>query len=309
MSVNLKQLWEESFMSFTSLLRFFFVSNKFISLERITSKESNDCVILGNGPSLTPFIDKYKDDIDDKVKICVNYFVRSEFYELLQPDYYVICSPEYWRGEKKKGWSEDRVKTFELIAERTKWPLIFYVPKLADNYQEWKKIIGKNPNIKIKYFNNVPIEGFSWFRNMLYQFNFGMPRPHNVLVPSLMIAIGLNYRNVFLTGADHSWLKELNVTEDNVTLLRQRHFYEEQKTHVKSTFSDGKAKPMYYGGSERERKLHDVLEKFYYSFKAYWEIKDYAENSGTKVYNLTLDSYIDAFDKITLDGFSVKETH
>ncbi|MFT4662387.1 MAG: hypothetical protein ACI8XB_002677, partial [Patiriisocius sp.] len=261
-------------------------------------------VILGNGPSLNEFVESSEDFLATRSKLAVNYFVRSEFYQRLKPNYYLITSPEFWKKEEKEGWSEDRMKTFELLADRTDWDLVFYVPKLAEKHHKWKGIIEANKNIEIRYFNNIPIEGFVFFRNWAFKNNLGMPRPHNVIIPSLMMSINMKYSRIFLAGSEHSWLKELNVTEDNVTLLSQKHFYEKQSSHVKSIHSNVKEKPMYYGGSKNKRPLHDVLEKFYFTFRAYWEIKDFATKKNVSIYNLTKDSYIDAYDKKSTHDFT-----
>lgn len=296
---SLKQTWEGLFLSITTILRMLFLSRFNTRFERSTAHDA--CVILGNGPSLNTFLKDHEDFLADKSIACVNYFVRSkEDFVRLKPEHYIIVSPEYWRGEEKEGWHEDRLKTFALIAELTTWKLTLFVPMLARKYEEWKSIIHQNKNITINYFNNTPLEGFRPLRHFGYKTRLGMPRPHNVLVGALFVGISLNYEKLFIAGAEHSWLKELHVTQDNRVMLSQKHFYEDKSNHVKSVFSDGTSRPMYKGGSKKERRLHEVLEKFYFTFRSYWELNDYAEEKGIKIYNLTQDSYIDAFDRYVL---------
>jgi len=259
-----------------------------------------DCVILGNGPSLNDFIEHHKWFLRDKDIVAVNYFVRSEFFTQLKPNYYVITSPEYWKKDEKEGWSADRFITFELLVERTNWPMRLFVPNLARKDEKWKAFMQQNENIDIIYFNNVTVAGFKSFRHWAYRHNLGMPRPHNVVIPALIFMINNTYENIYLTGVEHSWIKELTVTENNDVLLSQKHFYEYQKSHVKSVFSDGKPKPMYIGESAKPRRLHEVLIKFYYTFQAYWQIKAYADIRNVRVHNLTMDSFIDAFPKFKL---------
>jgi len=301
---KLKYFWENGFLTLTSFFRVIFQSKKFLRFPKVKSAETDDIVILGNGPSLNEFVENNESFLANRSMLAVNYFVRSEFYERLKPNFYLITSPEFWKKEEKAGWTKDREKTFHLLAERTSWHMVFHVPKLAKKHQKWKDIIQTNKNIEIRYFNNIPIEGFTGFRNWGFKNNLGMPRPHNVLIPSLVISINMQYKKIFLAGADHSWLKEINVTEDNVTLLRQKHFYEKQASFVKSVYSNGKEQPMYYGGSKNVRPLHDVLEKFYFTFRSYWEIKKYAAKQNVSIFNLTKDSYIDAFDKKSTNDFT-----
>ena len=47
----------------------------------------------------------------------------------------------------------------------------------------------------------------------------------------------------------------------------------------------------------RPRKLHEILRKFYLSFKGYWEINSYAEKKGVQIINSSETSMIDAFPK------------
>jgi hypothetical protein len=116
-----------------------------------------------------------------------------------------------------------------------------------------------------------------------------MPRPHNVLIPSIMIALSLGFKKIFLFGADHSWLKDIWVDEENNVLLQQKHFYDIDKAKPRHMDYLGKGK----------RKMHEVLIKFYHSFKGYFEIDAYGKNQGKTIYNCTPGSYIDAFDRLS----------
>lgn len=113
-----------------------------------------------------------------------------------------------------------------------------------------------------------------------------MPRPHNVIIPSLMCGIWMGYKNIGLLGAEHSWLPTITVNDNNQVLLNHQHFYDD----------GAKVNVMTYEG-RRTRKLHEVLEKFYFSFRSYWIIQSFAEKQGVKITNFTPNSYIDAFPK------------
>jgi hypothetical protein len=116
----------------------------------------------------------------------------------------------------------------------------------------------------------------------------GMPRPHNVLIPSLMIGIWTGYKSINIYGADHSWLPMIKVLENNVPVLSQNHFYDKNIQEHKPMTKKGVGK----------RKLHEILHKFYLSFKAYHMIDKMAKKQEIKIVNLTKDSFIDAFDRI-----------
>jgi hypothetical protein len=257
---------------------------------RLGSYKSHECVILGNGPSLSSSIESNRDFMQGKELICVNFFPESPLYTALQPRIFITAAPELWRTGVSPELSERGKALFKTMVERTSWPLHFYIPKNASHYKEWRNIIAQNPNIRIFYFNNTPVEGFRFFRHCCFNRKLGMPRPHNVLIPSLMIAIQTRFRRVFLFGADHSWLPEISVDDDNRVLINQKHFYDEGKTTPQ---------PMHKGG-KGERKLHEVLMKFVYSFEGYFTIRQYAEYKHTQILNCTPGSFIDAFDRYKL---------
>lgn len=259
--------------------------------------ESIDCVILANGPSLKEFLRDFKGFLKGKAVVCVNNFVRTAAFTDVKPDYYVLAATDFWQSEEKAGWQEERYRIFEELALLTAWPMVLLVPALARKHEEWQRPIRENSNIQIVYFNNTPVEGLPAFRRFCLNQGLGMPRPHNVLVASLSLALMMRFSTIYVTGADHSWLKEIMVTDDNRVFLSQKHFYDDQ---LQSKIYTAEARPMYAGSTQEERKLHEVLHKFYYSFRSYWELKEYAQSIGTRIINLTPDSYIDAFERQSL---------
>lgn len=267
----------------------------------VAKKNSDDLLILGNGPSLTKDMDQIRRLSKTRDVLGVNYFVATnEFFEL-KPKYHVIVSQQYWAKDDNEGWDNDRKRIFQILKEKVDWELQLFVPIIASKATEWRLFISQNPNIKLNFFNLTPLDGNpSFFKNSLRNFK-ACPRPHNVLIPSILIGINLGYKKCYLSGADHSWIPELFVTKDNVPMMAQKHFYADQLKSLNSTLLSDNAKPVFDENSLTPKKLHDILQKFYYSFRSYWFLKEYAELQGTKIYNLTEGSYIDAFDKISYD--------
>ena len=66
-------------------------------------------------------------------------------------------------------------------------------------------------------------------------------------------------------------------------------------------------KPEDYFDRKEARKLHEILHKFYLSFKGYFDIKAYAKKKGVSIINLTKGSFIDAFEKKPLSSFINKD--
>jgi len=263
-----------------------------------------DAVLLGNGPSLKDFLTNDRAFLEGKSVFCVNNFVRTAAFSVVKPQYYVLAATDFWQQEEKKGWQEERMRIFDELADKTQWPMVFLVPVLAKKHEHWKAIIGRNTNIQLVYFNNTPVEGFPGFIKFCLNRGWGMPRPHNVLVATLSLALMMRFNKIYITGADHSWLNEVFVTEDNRVFLSQKHFYDDQ---LQTATYNSKARPMYVGSTARERKLHEILQKWYYSFRSYWQLKDYAESTSSKIVNLTPKSYIDAFQRQTVKELELND--
>lgn len=281
-----------TFLSIFKMLFFTSGDNKF----PIKGKQG-ELVILGNGPSLKELLDTQIDYLKSKDLLCVNYFARTEEYTLLKPEIYVICSPEYFTQEDKQDFAVERQLTLDTIAEKTSWPMTFCIPAIAKKNDFWKTKFKDHPFIRIFHMTTTPIEGFKGFEHWAFRKMLGMPRPHNVLIPSIYLAISLDYKEIEIAGADHSWLQEIYVDSDNEVLLSQKHFYDKQASKQKHYRDATIAQPMYHGGSKDSRKLHEVLEKFYYTFRAYWTLRSFAESKGKVLTNITPNSYIDAFQR------------
>lgn len=283
-----------SFVRIILLNRFF--------LKQIEKKpDTESLVILGNGPSLKTFLTSHRSFCEGKATLCVNFFARTKEYADIKPDYYLIISPEFFVKEQKKEWAEDRMEILRAIARYTNWPMQLILPAIAKGNKDWQAIFEKNKFIKIRYVNNTPLEGWDRLIFPLFLRNFGMPRPHNVLIPAILNGIRLEFEKVFLVGADHSWIPNIVVDTKNNVLITQKHFYDDQTVNEKIDKNKPVPAPMYKGASLQKRKLHEVLEKFYFSFRSYWTLRRFAEKNHVKIINLTINSFIDAFPKKNID--------
>ncbi len=270
-----------------SLLRIALLSKPFKQIKDI--KKSSSIVILTNGPSLNQSITSHWSFLDGKELLCVNFFPNTMYYEQLKPSYYVVSAPELWIDHAKPPYPQLSQELFENIAQKTSWSLYLFIPYAAKKYKTWQKKVALNSNIRIRYFNPTPVDGFKWFCQWAYSCQLGMPRPHNVLIPSLLLSIKLGFKQIFILGADHSWLKEITVDDNNQVLVNQKHFYDEDVS-----------KPQPMNKLKGTRKLHEVLIKFVYAFKGYHDIEYFARKKGVIIYNATPVSFIDAFERISL---------
>lgn len=287
---------------FKNVSQFFFSLLKIGLLSKLKSKHKrykvnkDEVIILANGPSLND--DMANPDFVSKVKesdsACVNHFAKSEYFKILKPKYYILAAPEFWAKGVDDFYSNFRLDVFNDIAKNTAWKMLLFVPFEAKKNLFWKKIIGENEQITVVYFNHTALEGSRRVLNFFFNKKLGMPRLHNILGPSLMNMIWLGYKKIYLSGVDHSWIPLIHVTEDNVAMVGQPHFYD----------ADAKPEPM--RRFENQRKLFEILEKFQLTFKGYFYIKDYADSSGVEIINLTKGSFIDAFKRETIGNYTAE---
>ena len=260
-------------------------------------KRDKDLVILGNGPSLVGSLKKHKDFLSDKDLMCVNHFPRTEFYEQLRPAYYMSIAPDLWLDDIDKQFVEQSNILFDEMAKKTTWKIQFFFPYEARKYKRWQKKLLTNKNINIIYINQIPSEGWKFFRHWVFRHNLGMPRPHNVMIPSIFTGLNLGYKKIYLIGADHSWLPEITVNEDNIALINQKHFYDIEDSKHQTLDKRGKG----------HRRLHEILHKFMLAFAGYFVLKEYAESLNAEIFNATPNSYIDAFDRIDLNKINTTD--
>ena len=156
--------------------------------------------------------------------------------------------------------------------------------------KEWQPLLAGNPHIKLYIYNTTPIEGFQVFCNWIFRKGWGVPRPHNVLIPSIAMGLRLPFKKIYLAGADHSWLPEITVTDDNVVLMHQKHFYDQNKSQAETVKQE----------NLNSARLHIILYHMHVAFKSYFILEAYARRLGKEIINVTPGSYIDAFKRMKL---------
>lgn len=288
--MNLQKLSEfvlKIFQTLFSILKIILLSKYFTKLKN-NNLLSEECIILANGPCLKKDLEINYDYINNRIKFCVNFFALSDEYEKLKPEYYVLSAPEFWLKKTTDYFKNQRKKLIDNLISKTAWKITLLIPHQAKN-STFIKSISINKKIKIKYYNNTPVEGIQKIINWLYKLNLGMPRPHNVLIPSIFLALNIGFKKIFIFGADHSWHEEIRVNEINEVTVNHSHFYDKPEVRMPMYKLDGK-----------EYHIHDIFRKLHYAFKGYFVIKDYAEFLGAKIYNASSKSYIDAFERILI---------
>ena len=242
---------------------------------------TNQLIILGNGPSLRTNLDNDLDLLRSADTLAVNFAANTPEFSEIQPTYYLLADPHFF---DKAGEDPNVGRLIENLNSIT-FPMTLFVPagaRKADSYFH-------NHNLTVKHFSFTAVEGYTWFENAMMNSHRGMPRPRNVLIPSIMVGIWLGYKEIYLLGADHSWLKTLSVNDRNEVVSIQPHFYKEDSREQQ------RVNEVYVN-----RQLHEVLESMMIAFKSYHRIREYADRCGTQIFNSTPGSMIDAFERASL---------
>lgn len=254
---------------------------------RPCAKGGDSIIILGNGPSLKTTIADNGSKLASMPALAVNFMANAPQFREIRPDYYVLADPHFFTGT-----ANANVEQLWRELASVDWPMTLSVP--VSRLGCARRLLGDanpNPNLTLATFNFVGIEGFAWLENMAFRRRIAMPRPRNVLIPAIMTAVAAGYRQIFLVGADHSWLETIRVTDENHVVSVQPHFYADSKTELKRSEAE-------YRGYH----LHDILKSFYTAFRSYHTLRRYADSHGIAIYNATPGSYIDAFERRSL-GF------
>lgn len=265
-------------LSFKSLFKMMLKSRRSTISKMASDGES--IIIMGNGPSLNDAIANSFDKLTSMPTLAVNFAANAPQFTQLRPRYYVLADPHFFVAI-----NDENVKKLMNNISSIDWKMTLFVPFEAKK----QGFAIDNGNIKVEYFNFIAVEGFEWLENLAYTSGRGMPRPRNVLIPSIMVAMKMGYANIYITGADHSWTKTLSVNERNEVVSIQPHFYKEDEQEQKRIKVDYLKYP-----------LHQIIYSFYVAFKAYHQIQRYALHRGVSIYNSTPDSFIDAFPRKSL---------
>lgn len=255
-----------------------------VSSSLSSSDEEESIIIMGNGPSLRGVLDDHADALQKHPLMAVNFAANAPEFFKLKPEYYVLADGHFFLGGDKDA---NVRKLWDKITATT-WNMTLFVPV------KMKKQLPELPgNIHISYFNLTPAEGSRSLCHALFRAGLAMPRPRNVLIPSIMLAMRAGFKKLIVVGADHSWLRSLWVDDKNRVVSIQPHFYKDNDKELDRVAQE-------YAGYH----LHDILKSMYIAFSSYHRIADYAASLGVEILNATPESYIDAFPRVSLDSIN-----
>ena len=257
------------------------------TIKKIIPDCSKRCYILGNGPSLKENLITNLDFLSSCSLIVVNDMSQSDYFKRLKPEYYVLADPGYWDSHAYNELRNSSMRVLNAILDKTTWPMYLIIPYLAYENENFRSFFNSNKNIVLIYYNSTTFHGFEFLNRFVYKHYLGMPKPQNVLIPCISIAVNFGYKEINLLGVDHSWTQNLFTNNENEVCLIDNHFYDKQKTTpipMRTGYGD------FY-------KMHQILIAFSLMFEGYHIIRKYANYRNAKIINRTNNSFIDAFER------------
>lgn len=250
--------------------------------KKIPKSTKEYALVLGNGPSLIKNINEINNKLNFGIYDLwvVNFYALSEGFIKTKPNYYVLADPSIWRKQP----TNNIYQLINKINETLSWGMILFIPYEAKIFKFDKMF--KNKNLTINFYNNTPCKGHFSILNYIFRFGLGMPKPVNVLIPSLVLCIRQKYKMIHLYGADHSWHENIESSVNGTTLVKQFHFYKENVTSLPMIKTDG-----------TPFKIHELFYEWASAFSAYYTISEFAQYMKVNIKNCSAVSYIDAFQK------------
>lgn len=245
----------------------------------VRSKEDKGTVIvMGNGPSLRTAMEEDMDTLMKYPRLAVNLSALTPDFTTLRPQYYILADIAFFVSNKT-----GKVPALWEALGSVDWEMTLFLPAKARRMSEVKRLPA---NVTVKYYNLTPAEGFRCVTHRLYDSGLAMPRPRNVLIPSIMCCMREGFSRIALTGADHNWSRTLWVTDRNRVVSVQPHFYKDDSEELK------RAEEIF-----KNVRLHEVYENYAIAFRSYFNVKAYTDRRGVEIVNTTPGSFIDAFPR------------
>lgn len=249
-------------------------------------KKSDKLIILGNGPSFSKSIIKYKEQTKNNDCIAVNNFCNTDYFSEIKPNIYVIADPS--NLGKIDNLSDSLREETEKIVEKLSainWDMNLIVPDFAKEGFLVNAI--KNPLIKVYFYNTKDKPKYKQLYDN-WNANCVTPPAQTVLNTCVYLGIFLNYKEIYILGMDMSWHEDLELDQKtNELFIVDKHFYGTKKRFA--TLDINGKKPA---------KVHEYLRCSVNALESFWDLRGFADYKNVNVYNCSDHSWVDAFERI-----------
>ena len=280
--------FEKLFYTAISFLKILFFSKVKPDILKLREKKET-CYILGNGPSLSKDLIDNSDCLKQSELVVVNFFAKSDLFQQLKPNYYVLADPAFFSDNHTKELCEKVINLFDELKHKTTWDLFLLIP--YEGYKYIKSHLCSNSKIHIIGYNNASSKKtFFWFDKIVHDKQLAIFSGMNVVAVASYLALVAGFKEINLVGVDHSWFKNYTIGMDNMIYIDDSHFYDTtKKDAIPVNLINPKTNKVY--------KLHELLMCDAIALETYHMIEKYAKYKNVKIYNRCSYSFIDAFER------------
>jgi hypothetical protein len=224
--------------------------------------------------------------------VCVNSFVLTKYYIKIKPKVYILIDPAFFSPVSIQETEQENLSVWENLKTKTAWNMDLIVSSQYRNNTR-VRALSENRNINVLFINQSDCYRYrnKWEQFALFNENKIFVPAQNVLNTALYLCIFWHYKNIILIGADSSWHEELSVDQKtNILFSENKHFYESKRKII-------------YGDIDQTipQKIHDQFYCLARAFELYWLLREYAEFNSVTIFNASTKSYIDAFERKSIE--------
>ena len=269
----------------------FFIKIFSIDSYKFVGKEKNKkkSIIICNGPSLSKDI-IWLSNNQSKFEISVvNYFANTNYFPSIQPKFYFLADPIFWRKNVSSSVSKDNKKLFDNL-KKVHWEMTIICPEKG--FSSIRKKIN-NKYIKLEKLRHWSID-FKSKLVSIFSINLNLTTPlfATVAVMALWYLISRKRKVIYLYGIDYSFFKEYFVDQTTNKIFNSfPHFY-------KNTKAQDNADEKYKNVSKK--KMNTIMYKNWLAFEQIYLLSEVAKKKKIKIFNCSSSSYIDCFDRENL---------
>lgn len=237
-------------------------------------------VIVGNGPSAGefPFEAYMKRKYDF---CCVNYFALEELFFKIKPSYYCLTDPGFYQGTIREA---ERILKLKNALRRVTWDM--HIICLGKDIIDFN-----NPYIKYNYISRAEYDGeMNALKNFLFNANKARCSMQTVVISALFFFVMTKTKYIVLTGIEADWINKIYVDRKNNVYERTVHFYDDEECCDNITEQ----------GFIKKGHLYEYYYTYGEMLFGYHVIQQYAKINGVKIINTTKNSFIDAFEKVSI---------
>jgi hypothetical protein len=246
---------------------------------------ANSILIVGNGPSFNHTIEYYPDKLKKMPLLVVNFFANHPLFFELKPENYFLLDPAFFSDNNL---TRDFINK---LSEKVNWKMNVFIPYQQSKNGYFQNIIQKNTFITIYYFNYCIVNGFYEFKEFCFSKNLAHVQSQNVLVAAIFNCIQMGFKTIYLDGADHSWIENISIDQNNNDLLlNDIHFNANEKRNLTTEFNSD---------NFNDSNLANQLYSQYLTFKGHEIVSRYANKKQVQIFNLSYHSLIDVYKRGT----------